>query len=126
VHRRQLLATAATLPLVGCATFDGGNDGSSELDLTVQNDRSGPVDVDVTVTDEDGTTYESTSDRVDAGVARAFQVTVGASGRHEAVVEGEDWEGRVAWQADKCSLFDGRVRVGPGTVDVATECVQQR
>ena len=82
--------------------------------------------MDVSVVGEDGTTYESTSDQVDSGVARTFDVTVGASGRHEATVSSGDWEGRVAWQADACSLFDGSVRVTAESVEVASECVQQR
>jgi hypothetical protein len=126
VYRRQFLAAAATVPLAGCASLTGGDDEPSRLDLTVQNERPEPVTVDVSVVGDDGTTYESTSDQVDSGVARAFEVPVGTSGRHEATVSGDDWEGRVAWQAGTCSLFDGRVLVTPEAVEVASECVQQR
>jgi len=46
--------------------------------------------VDVLVEVGDGTTHEAEFDRVDAGVARAFDAAVGTMGHHEVVVTGAD------------------------------------
>ncbi|SFR50360.1 MULTISPECIES: hypothetical protein [Halorubrum] len=126
MKRRTLLTASAGTVAVAAAGCLGSDPDPSRLDLTVRNDGDAPVDVEVTVTGDDGTTYEETSDRVDAGVARAFEVTVGATGRHEVAVTGADWEGRLAWDAGTCALYDGRVTVDAETVAVAGECVDPR
>jgi len=36
---------------------------------------------------------------------------------------GGDWEGRLAWDAAVCALYDGTVAVDAGTVSTAGECV---
>jgi len=125
MDRRRLLA-AGTIALAGGVAGCLGSDEPSRLDLTVRNDGDGPVDVEVLVEGDDGTTYEEESDRVDAGVARAFEVVVGETGRHEVAVTGPDWEGRLAWDAGVCSLYDATMVVGGGTVEVAGECVDPR
>jgi len=125
MERRRLLAAGAAA-LAGAAAGCLGSDDPGRLDLTVRNDGDAPVDVDVVVEGDDGTTYAEESDRVDAGVARAFEVTVGASGRHEVTVTGADWEGRLAWDAATCALYDGGVTVDGETVEVAGECVDPR
>ena len=125
MERRTLLA-AGTGALAAAAAGCLGEDDPGRLDLTVRNYGDAPVDVEVVVEGDDGPTYEEESDRVDAGVARAFEVTVGASGRHEVVVTGTDWEGRLAWDAGTCALYDGRVAVDGETVEVAGECVDLR
>ncbi|CDK38849.1 hypothetical protein [Halorubrum sp. AJ67] len=125
MERRRLLAASATVVAGGVAGCLGSDD-PGRLDLTVRNDGDGPVDVDVVVEGDDGTTYEEESDRVDAGVARAFEVVVGATGRHEVAVTGPDWEGRLAWDAGTCQLYDATMVVGGGTVEVAGECVNSR
>jgi hypothetical protein len=56
----------------------------------VKSRRDEPVDVEVTVEGNDGTTYAEESDRVDAGVARALEATVGARARHEVAGECAD------------------------------------
>jgi len=71
------------------------------------------------------TLYAEETDRIDPG-ARAFEVTVDATGRHEVVVTGGDWEGRLAWDAAVCALYDGTVAVDAGTVSTAGECVDTR
>jgi len=127
VKRRSLLAAGAgALGVAAAGCLGTGNPEPSGLDLTVRNDGDAPVEVDVTVSGDDGTTYADESERVDPGVARAFEVTVGAAGRHEVAVTGADWEGRLAWDAGTCALYDGRVAVGAGTVEVAGECVGRR
>jgi hypothetical protein len=125
MNRRHFVAVAATASLAGCTGLSGDEENSS-LDLTVQNERAEPVTVQVVVVDDGGTTYEDESDQIDSGVARAFEVPVGTTGRHEVTVSGTDWEGRLAWNADTCVLFDGTVRVTDESVEVAGECVQQR
>ncbi|WP_394296554.1 hypothetical protein [Halorubrum halophilum] len=75
---------------------------------------------------DDGTLYLEETDRVDVGVARAFETTVGETGRHEVVVTGGDWEGRLAWDAGVCALYDGQITVDAETVSVAGECVDPR
>jgi hypothetical protein len=125
MNRRQFVATVGTVSLAGCLT-SSGSDENSRLDLTVQNDRPGPVTVDVTVVDEDGTTYEEASDQIDSGVARAFEVTGGSAGRHEVTVAGDDWQGQLAWNAATCVRFEGTVRVTEESVEVAGECITQR
>ena len=125
MERRRILAAGATA-LTGGVAGCLGSDEPGRLDLTVRNDGDGPIDVEVVVSGQDGTTYADESDRVDAGVARAFEATVGASGRHEARVTGADWEGRLAWDADTCALYDGRVAVDAETVAVAGECAGPR
>ena len=75
---------------------------------------------------DDGTTYASATDRIDPGVGRALEATVGERGRHEVVVTGPDWEGRLAWDAGVCAVYDGTVAIGDGTVEVAGECVDPR
>ena len=126
MKRRRLLAAGTGALAVAAAGCLGSDPDPSRLDLTVRNDGDGPVDVEVTVAGDDGTTYAEESDRVDAGVARAFEATVGASGRHEVTVTGPDWEGRLAWDAGTCALYDGRVAVDAETVEVAGECVDPR
>ncbi|MFD1569056.1 hypothetical protein [Halorubrum laminariae] len=125
MHRRELLTATAALAsmaaVAGCLGSDENDSG--RLDLTVRNDGDAPVDVDVVVRDDDGTTYEETTDRVDAGVARAFEVTVGATGRHEVVVSGGDWEGRLAWDTGVCATYAGTVAVDADNVSVAGECL---
>lgn len=127
MERRGLLAAgvgAIAGATAGC--LGTGDPESGRLDLTVRNDGDAPIDVEVVVEGDDGTTYEETSDSVDAGVARAFEVIVGASGRHEVTVTGADWEGRLAWDAETCRLYDGQVTVDGETVEVAGECVDPR
>ena len=127
MERRSLLAASAgALAASAAGCLGTGDSEPSRLDLTVRNDGDGPVDVEVVVAGDDGTTYAEESDRVDAGVARAFEVTVGATGRHEVAVTGPDWEGRLAWDADTCALYDGRIAVDGETVEVAGECVDPR
>jgi hypothetical protein len=125
MHRRHFVAVVATGSLAGCTgLFD--NEESSRLDLTVQNERADPVTVQVTVVDNEGTSYGDESDQIDSGVARAFEIPVGTSGRHEMTVSCENWQGKLACYADTCALFDGTVRVTDESVEVAGECVQQR
>lgn len=128
MHRRELLAatTATVTTAAGAGCLGLGETDAGRLDLTVRNDGDAPVDVSVVVEGDDGTTYEETSDRVDAGVARAFEVTVGETGRHEVVVTGADWEGRLAWDAGVCARYDGTVAVDAGNVAVAGECADPR
>lgn len=125
MDRRQFLGVAATASLAGCTGLLG-DDPDGRLDLTVQNDRGNPVSVQVTVADDEGTTYADETDQVDPGVARAFEVTVGSAGRHEVTVDGADWRGQLAWDAGTCALFDGTVRVTGEAVEVAGECVDPR
>jgi len=125
MDRRYFVAAGTATALAGCTGLFG-DDSNSRLDLTVQNERSGPVTVQVSVVADDGTTYEDTSDQVDGGVARAFEVIAGREGRHEATVTGDDWAGRLAWDAGTCALFDGQVTVTDESVEVATECVDPR
>jgi hypothetical protein len=115
---------AVIVPLAGCSGFTGED--ASQLDLTVHNEREEPIEAQVTVVDDGGTTYADESDRIDAGVARAFDVTVGSSGRHEVTVEGADWRGQLAWNADTCRTFSGTVRITAEAVEVAGECLDAR
>ena len=127
MDRRSLLAASAGAfagAAAGC--LGAGDPEPGRLDLAVRNDGDATVDVEVVVAGDDGTTYAEESDRVDPGVARAFDVAVGATGRHEVAVTGADWEGRLAWDADACRLYDGRVAVDGETVAVAGECVDPR
>lgn len=125
MNRRHFVAVAGTISLAGCSSSSGGNE-SSQLDLTVQNERSAPITADVTVVDDDGTTYEEESDQIDSGVARAFDVTVGTTGRHEATASGTNWQGKVAWNATTCVQFAGTVRVTEDSIEVSSECVEDR
>ncbi|WP_096392988.1 hypothetical protein [Halorubrum trapanicum] len=127
MERRRLLAVSTgSLAAAAAGCLGLGEADPGRLDLTVRNDGDAPVDVEVVVEGDDGTTYAEESDRVDAGVARAFEVAVGATGRHEVTVTGVDWEGRLAWDADTCRLYDGRVTVDGETVEVAGECADLR
>jgi len=121
---RHAVALAVTASLAGCAGI--AEPEPSRLDLSVQNDREEPIDVRVTVVDDAGTSYEETTDRIESGIARAFEVEVGETGRHEVTVAGDDWSGRLAWHAETCGRYDGTVRVTPDRVDVAGECVEPR
>lgn len=125
LKRRKFVAAVATASVGGCTTaFDGEANG--RLDLTVGNKRGEPVSVRIEVVDDDGTRYEEESDRIDGGVARAFEVVVGSSGRHEATVSGEDWRGQLAWNASVCARFEGTVRVTDESIEVEGECTEQR
>jgi hypothetical protein len=128
MNRRSVLAAAgATLSATAVAGCLGGGDPDpGRLDLTVRNDGDEAFDVDVVVRGEDGTTYEETSDRIDPGVSRAFEVVVGRTGRREVVVTGPDWEGGLAWEVDNCGLYDATVAVDAAAVEVAGECVDPR
>ena len=126
MERRRLLAASAGALTASAAGCLGSDPEPGRLDLTVQNDGDGPVDVDVVVSGDDGTTYAEESDRVDAGVARAFEASVGETGRHEVTVTGTDWEGRLAWNAGTCRLYDAQIAVDGETVEVAGGCVDAR
>ncbi|QWC20442.1 hypothetical protein [Halorubrum sp. 2020YC2] len=125
-RRRLLAASAGALAASSAGCLGRGDPEPGRLDVTVRNDGDGPVDVDVVVEGDDGTTYAEASDRVDAGVARAFEATVGATGRHEVTVKSADWECQLAWNADTCRLYDGRIAVDAEIVEVAGECVAPR
>jgi len=125
-RRRLLAAGVGTVAGAVAGCLGSGGPDPSRLDLTVRNDGDDPFDVEVVVEGDDGTTYAEESDRIDAGVARAFEVVAGATGRHEVRVTGPDWEGRLAWDADVCGLYDGRVAVDAEAVEVAGECVEPR
>ncbi|GAB7008486.1 hypothetical protein [Halorubrum trueperi] len=128
MKRRGVLAaasaTASVGTVAGCLGLDDGDPG--RIDLTVRNDGDEPIDADVVVRGDDGTTYAEETDQIEPGVARSVEATVGATGRHEVVVTGDDWEGRLAWDAAVCGLFDGTVTVDAGNVSVAGECVDPR
>ncbi|MFW6320764.1 MAG: hypothetical protein ACOC0Z_02850, partial [Halohasta sp.] len=121
---RHAVALAVTASLAGCAGFAESE--PSRLDLSVQNNREEPVEVAVTVVDDAGTSYEETTDRLESGVSRLFEVEVGETGRHELTVTGDDWSGRLAWHAETCKRYDGTVSVTPDSVDVAGECAELR
>lgn len=123
--RRRFLVVAGVASVPGCTGLFGEPE-NSHLDLTVRNERADPVTVQVDVVADDGTTYEDTSDQVDSGVARAFEVVVGTAGRHVVTVTGDDFRGELAWNADTCRLFDGTVGVTPDGVDVVGECADPR
>ncbi|WP_311173725.1 hypothetical protein [Halobellus ordinarius] len=125
MDRRQFLTTAGIFSLAGCAGLSGGDE-PSRLDLTVQNERAHPITAQVVVTDGEGTTSADEWGRIGNGVARPFDVPVGADGRHEATVSGDDWQGTLAWHADTCVLFDRTVRMIDDSIEVVSECVQQR
>ena len=125
MNRRQFVAVTGTLSLGGCTGLFG-EPAASRLDLTVQNERRDPLTVVVDVVADDGTTYAAESDRIDSGVARAFEVVVGATGRHVVTVTGEDFGGELAWNAETCGRFDGTIRVTGEGVEVIGECVDPR
>jgi len=115
MHRRELLTAAATVTasaVAGC--LGSGENDSGRLDLTVRNDGDEAVDIDVVVRGDDGTLYAEETDRIDPGVARAFEVTVDATGRHEVVVTGGDWEGRLAWTQRSAPCTTERSPSTPG------------
>lgn len=129
MDRRELLTAAAATVTAGAISgcLGLGEAEPGRLDLTVRNDGDAPVDVEVVVRGDDETIYTERSERVDVGVARAFEATVGGTGRHEVTVTGDDWEGRLAWDASVCGLFEGTVAVDADrTVAVAGECVDPR
>lgn len=121
-----LVLVGVLLLSAGCLGLAGDGEQRSRLDLTVQNEGASPVDVQVTLAQDDGTVLANESDRVDAGVARAFDFTVGTSGRHEVTVAGEDWRGQAAWNADSCARYEATIRVSEGDVAVASECLEQQ
>ena len=120
-----MTVAASATSLAGCSSL-GGRSEPSRLDLTVQNERDDPVTAEVTVTGDDGVTYFEESDRIETGVARAFETPVGSEGRHEVTVTGGDWQGNLGWNAGTCALYDGRVRVSETEVAVSGECVDPR
>lgn len=122
----QIIVVGILVVTAGCVGFGGSDANRSNLDLTVQNDRADPVSFQLTVRDSDGTVLANESDRVDSGVGRAFDFTVGTSGRHEVTVAGDDWRGQLAWNADTCAHFDATVRITDESVEVAGECLQQQ
>lgn len=125
MNRRHFVALAVTGSLAGCTGLFGSEE-NGRLDLTVHSERAEPVTVQVEVVAEDGTTYEDTSDQLENGVSRAFEVIVGRDGRHEVTVSGDDSRGELAWDAGTCRLFDGTVRLTDDAVEVAGECVDPR
>jgi hypothetical protein len=125
MNRRRFLAVAGTFSLAGCTGLFGDRE-PSRLDLTVRNERADPVTVQVDVTADDGTTYADESDRIESGVARAFEVVVGTAGRHVVSVAGDDFRGELAWNADTCRRFDGTVGVTAERVEVIGECADPR
>jgi anti-sigma regulatory factor (Ser/Thr protein kinase) len=97
MDRRQFVATAAaaTAPLAGCTRLSGTRE-DGRIDLTVRNDGTDPVTVQVAFTADDGSTYAEESDRIDGGFARSFAVVVGTSGRHVVTVSGDGFCGELA------------------------------
>lgn len=125
MNRRGFVALFGTTSLAGCTgLFD--DDAASRLRLTVRNERDDPIAVQVVVVGDDGKMYDEETDRIGEGVARSFETEVGTTGRHEVIVSGDDWQGRLAWNADTCARFEGTVAVTPDSVEVAGECVEQR
>jgi len=124
--RRRLLAATAASAAAAAGCLGSGSDAPGRLDLTVRNDGDTAVAVEVTVRGEDGTTYAAEADRIGPGVARAFEATVGETGRHEVVVTGADWEGELAWDAEACARYAATVAVDADNVEVAGECVDPR
>lgn len=111
---------------VGCVGFGGDADSRSTVDLTVQNDRTQSVSFLLTVTDGDDGVIVNESERLDSGVGRTFDFTVGAPGRHEATVAADDARGQVARNADICGHFDATIRISDERIEVAGECLEQR
>ena len=124
MNRRHFLAAAGSLSLSGCAGLFVDKE-RSRLNLSVHNERANPITVRVVVVDTEGATYEDESDRIDSGVARKFEVIGGRQGRLEVTVSGDDFRGQLAWNADTCRLFDGRIRVTNELVEITGECVEQ-
>lgn len=122
----HVVAVGLLVLSTGCMGLGGGGETASAVDITVQNDCGEPVPFRLTVAGESGTQYANESDRLSGGVARAFEGTVGTTGRHEATVTGEDWQGQPAWNAESCERFDATVRITEGSVEVAGECLEQR
>lgn len=125
MNRRQVLAAAGLASVAGCAAPFGGRE-NSRLDLTVRNDRPEPITVQVDVVADESTVYGDESDRIDSGVARAFEVSVGTTGRHVVTVSGTDFRGQLAWDADTCRRFDGTVGVAAEQLEVIGECAEPR
>ena len=125
MRRRHFLALGTATAVAGCSGSFGGEQ-RGRLDLTVRNDREDAVTVQVEVVDAEGLNYEFEETRIGSGVSEAFEVTVGADGRHEATVSGGDWRGQLAWNVDSCLRFRGTVRVTAEGVEVASECAQRR
>lgn len=126
---RRLALVAVTLLVLsaGCAALPGGSDTvESRLELTVHNQRSQPISVQVTVRGPDGAVAATESDRLDPNVGQAFDFTVTKPGLYELTVAGDDWRGQLTWNAQTCAHFDATVRVTPASVEVAGQCVDQR
>ena len=124
MRRRHFIALGTATAVAGCSGSFGGEQ-RGRLDLTVRNDRADAVTVQLEVVDDEGLNYAFEETQIDAGVSEAFAVTVGADGRHEATVSGDDWRGQVAWSVDSCREFRGTVRVTEEVVAVSSECAQR-
>lgn len=126
MNRRHFIAVFGGVSLTVAGCTEGSNEGNGRLNLVVQNERAESMTVRIEVTDEEGTVYADETARLDDSVARTFEVDVGTDGRHEALVEGDEWGGSLAWNAGTCVRYDGTVRVTDERVEVAGECPEYR
>ncbi|MFC6992041.1 hypothetical protein ACFQH3_09920 [Haladaptatus sp. GCM10025707] len=127
MYGRRPFLLACAVALSGCSLVTD-RDGPSESTLTldVRNERTGPVDVTVTVTDEEGTVVDEETDRIDASVSRAFEFEVTDQREYTVTVFGSDWGTELAWNAATCALLDSTVRLTDESVENSGECVQTR
>ena len=125
MKRRQFITTIPALMFAGC-TEELENEENGRLDLTIRNEHSEPIAVDVTIVDAEGTTRVDLSDRIEGGTVQSFEFVVGTGGRHEVIVSGDEWRSQQAWDVDTCALYEGVVTVAPDRIDTRGECAGQR
>jgi hypothetical protein len=114
-----------TASLAGCTGLSSGGE-NSRLDLTVQNDGSDSMTIQLEVVDDEGTTYRDESIQIDGGATRTFEIGVGTDGNCEATISGENFQSQLSWNADGCAHYEGTIRLTSTSVETSSTCAQSR
>lgn len=109
--RRRVLATTATLAVVGLAGCADEPNSDGSLRVTVNNQRGTAQRITVTVTDSDGEQHVKTTDTVPANVSQPFESSGYEDGQYTIQVQGEDWATSSVWRPSVCRNFQFLTRL---------------
>ncbi|WP_338728009.1 hypothetical protein [Haladaptatus sp. DJG-WS-42] len=127
MYGRRPFLLVVTAALAGCSLIsDQSTSQTSSLSLTIQNDRSSPTDVTVTLTDAGDTVIDEETDRLAGSVGRTFEFTVTERGRYTVTVEGDDWKTEQTWDTETCASYTATVRFTDSSLENSAECVESR
>lgn len=122
----QATGLALLVLVAGCAGLVGDSGPSTTINLTVQNDGSGPITYQVTVTDENGEIVSDLTDQLGAGIGTGYDLSVTDPGQHTVVVRSDDWAHTMPLIPATCEAYDLTVRVLNAATQNGGGCVTFR